>query len=50
MFVIKNRVTDFMRNGNMEEDMAEDRKKIWQKIEDIFGVWKWMDGSWLYDC
>ena len=26
---------------------AETWKKIWQKI-DIFGVWEWMDGSWLY--
>jgi hypothetical protein len=33
----KNQVTDLMRNSNMEEDMAED-----------FGVWEWMDGSWLY--
>ena len=26
---------------------AETWNKIWQKI-DIFGVWEWMDGSWLY--
>ena len=32
-------MTDFMRSRNMEEDMAED---------DIFGVWEWMDGFWLY--
>ena len=25
---------------------AETWKKIWQNI-DIFGVWEWMDGSWL---
>jgi hypothetical protein len=31
----KNQVTDFMRSRSMEED-------------DIFGVWEWMDGSWLH--
>ena len=30
-------VTDFMKSRNMEEDMV-----------DIFGIWEWMDGSWLY--
>ena len=33
-------MTDFMESRGMEEDMAEDRH--------IFGVWEWMDGSWLY--
>ena len=35
----RNQVTGFMKSRNIEEDMAE---------EDIFGVWEWMDGSWLY--
>ena len=33
----------------MEEpgDGLHEEQRIWQGI-DIFGVWGWMDGSWLY--
>ena len=30
----------------MTSRRAETWKQIWQKM-DIFGVWEWMDGSWL---
>ena len=32
-------MTDFMISRKMEEE--------WEKI-DIFGVWEWTNGSWLY--